>query len=438
MEKPPSPGLRMLLMMICAFFSVALIWAVIGKIDVVAVAGGKIIPSSKVKTLQAMEIGSVKAVHIANGQRVEEGQVLVELDPTMATAEQSQARQNLLTARIVQARTTVLLNHIDGKPAELIAPEGTPELTLAVERQFVRASIAEYEAQAAALRQQIAQRAAEITSAEAEVTKLRRTLPLIDQQFQARRQLAEQGNFAKLKLLEYEQLRIEHIQNVEVQLANAERARAARSALEAELGKLRETFARNAVTELVQARDKAELATDELRKASRRLDLLQLKAPVSGTVQQLVLNTIGGVVQPAQPLMIIVPDGTDIEVEAQVLNKDIGFVREGQPVRVKLEAFPFTEHGLIPGIVESISRDAIDLSQSGAAQRDDRGRPVQPGLVYSARIRLLENSIMVAGRRQTLGPGMSVQAEIKTGERRIIQYLLSPLTRALDEAGRER
>ena len=223
-----------------------------------------------------------------------------------------------------------------------------------------------------------------------------------------------------------------------MQLANAERARAARSALEAELGKLRETFARNAVTELVQARDKAELATDELRKASRRLDLLQLKAPVSGTVQQLVLNTIGGIVQPAQPLMIIVPDGTDIEVEAQVLNKDIGFVREGQPVRVKLEAFPFTEHGLIPGIVESISRDAIDLSQSGAAQRDDRGRPVQPGLVYSARIRLLENSIMVAGRRPTLGPGMSVQAEIKTGERRIIQYLLSPLTRALDEAGRER
>ena len=158
----------------------ALIWAILGKIDVVAVAGGKIIPSSKVKTLQAMEIGSVKAVHIANGQRVEEGQVLVKLDPTMATAEQSQARQNLLTARIVQARTTVLLNHIDGKPAELIPPEGTPELTLAVERQFVRASIAEYEAQAAALRQQIAQRAAEITSAEAEVTKLRRTLPLIE------------------------------------------------------------------------------------------------------------------------------------------------------------------------------------------------------------------------------------------------------------------
>ena len=136
--------------------------------------------------------------------------------------------------------------------------------------------------------------------------------------------------------------------------------------------------------------------------------------------------------------MIIVPDGAEIEVEAHVLNKDVGFVREGQPVRVKLEAFPFTDYGLVPGVVESISRDAIDLSQTNGPQRDDKGRPVQPGLVYAARIRLLETSIRIRDRQQPLGPGLSVQAEIKTGERRIIQYLLSPIAQSLDEAGRER
>lgn len=439
MEKPPSPGLRMLLLMTCAFFTVALVWSIVGTVDVVAVASGKIIPSSKVKTIQPLEIGQVRAIHVANGQHVEAGQLLVELDPTLATADESQARANLLASRIVQARNAAVLAYLDGRPTGFVAPEGTPTATEAEEAQFVRVGIAEYEAQVASLREQIAQRAAELTSAEVEINKLHLTLPLVDQSLEARRHLTDQGNYARLKLLEYEQQRIEHVQNIDVQHANAAKARAAMTSLEAEIRKLRETFGKTAVTEMVQARDKAQIAAEELRKTTRRREFLQLRAPVAGHVQQLIVATIGGVVQPAQPLMIVVPDGAEIEVEAQVLNKDIGFIREGQPVRVKLEAFPFTDYGLVPGIVEGISRDAIDLSQSnGQPQRDDKGRPVQPGLVYAARIRLLETSIRVRGRKQELGPGLSVQAEIKTGERRIIQYLLSPITQSLDEAGRER
>ncbi|MFL9498839.1 HlyD family type I secretion periplasmic adaptor subunit [Rhodopseudomonas palustris] len=438
MDKPPSPGLRILLLMTCGFFAAALLWSIVGSVDVVAVASGKIIPSSKVKTIQPMEIGAVRAIHVANGQHVEEGQLLVELDPTLATADEGQARQNLMTAKVAEARNAALLGYLGGHPAGFVAPDGVPAAITAVEEQFVRTSIAEYEAQIASLQQQIAQRAAELASAEAEVSKLRQTLPLVDRQLEARKELNAKGSFALLKLLEYEQLRIEHIQNIEVQLANAARARAAMTALEAEIRKLRETFGKTALTELVQARDKAGLAAEDLQKTTRRREVLQLRAPVAGTVQQLVVATIGGVVQPAQPLMILVPDGAEIEVEAHVLNKDVGFVREGQPVRVKLEAFPFTDYGLVPGVVESISRDAIDLSQTNGPQRDDKGRPVQPGLVYAARIRLLETSIRIRDRQQPLGPGLSVQAEIKTGERRIIQYLLSPIAQSLDEAGRER
>lgn len=140
--------------------------------------------------------------------------------------------------------------------------------------------------------------------------------------------------------------------------------------------------------------------------------------------QQLAVHTVGGVVQPAQALMVVVPRDTNLVVEAAVLNKDIGFVRERQPVRVKLEAFPFTDYGLVTGTVEHISRDAI---------QDEK-----QGLIYSARIRLHRSSISANGRDIPLGHGMAVQAEIKTGERRIIQYLLSPIARAMDEAGRER
>lgn len=166
---------------------------------------------------------------------------------------------------------------------------------------------------------------------------------------------------------------------------------------------------------------------------------MQLRAPVSGTVQQLAISTVGGVVQPAQTLMIVVPDDAAPVVEARILNKDIGFIREGQPVRVKLEAYPFTDYGIVPGVVESISRDAVDTSEPEAPeQRDRNGRVVQPGLVYTTRIRLKRRTIRAGGRDLPIRPGLAVQAEIRTGDRRIIQYLLSPIAQTIDESARER
>jgi hemolysin D len=437
MEKPASPGLRMLLLLLCGLFTIALIWSAIGKVDVVAVASGKVIPSANVKIIQPIEIGSVRAIHVRNGQHVQKGQLLVELDPTLAGADEAQAGQQLLSSNVLRARNAAVLAYLAGRPARFVAPPGTPPAVVRNQDQFVRTAIAEYEAQRASFAQQRAQQAAELASAQAEIAKLKMTLPLVDKQLAARKELSDKGYFSKLKMLEYEQLRLEHIQNIAVQEASAAKARASMGALDAESAKLREGFAKGAVIELSEATDKSALAEEELRKSVRRRAFQQLRAPVSGTVQQLVLATIGGVVQPAQPLMVIVPDGSDVEVEAQILNKDIGFVREGQKVRVKLEAYPFTDYGLIEGTVATISRDAIDQSQQGA-QRDEKNRPIQPGLVYAARVRLHQRTIKVAGKDQPIGPGLAVQAEIKTGERRIIQYLLSPIAQALDEAGRER
>ena len=437
MEKPPSPGLRWLLLALCGLFTIALIWSVIGKVDVVAVASGKVIPSANVKIIQPIEIGAVRAIHVRNGQHVTKGQLLVELDPTLAGADEAQAGQQLLSANVVKARNDALLGYLGGKGAGFAAPAGTPHEVIRTQGQYVRSAIAEYEAQRASLSQQRAEQTAELASTNAEVAKLKLTLPLVEHQLAARKELAEKGYYSKLKMLEYEQLRMEHIQNIEIQQAAAAKARAAIAVLDAEIVKLREGFAKGAATELTEATDKSALAAEELRKSQRRRQFQQLRAPVSGTVQQLAVATVGGVVQPAQPLMVIVPDGSDVEVEAMILNKDIGFVREGQKVRVKLEAYPFTDYGLIEGVVETISRDAIEQNQQ-TTLRDEKNRPVQPGLVYAARIRMTQRTIKVAGKDQQIGPGLATLAEIKTGERRIIQYLLSPIMQDLDEAGRER
>lgn len=438
MEKPPSPGLRWLLLGICTLFTVALAWSVIGRVDVVATAGGKVIPSGNVKVIQPIELGYVRAIHVRNGEHVAAGQLLVELDPTLAGAEEAAASANLLTSELQAARNAALVDHIQGKAARFAPPPGTSPEVARAQQQYVATATAEYDGQRASLVQRRAQHQADLASAQAEIAKLERTLPLVDQQIAARQQLTDKGYFSKLKLLEYQQLRVEHVQNLEVQRANAARARAQIAEIDAQLLELKGSFGRAALAQVVEGQDKARVGREEVTKSARRREYQQLRAPVSGTVQQLALSTIGGVVQPAQPIMVIVPDDAQPVVEALVLNKDIGFVRVGQKVRVKLEAFPFTDYGVIPGVVETISRDAIDLSQGASTQRDDKGRTAPQGLVYAARIRLTRRTIRVGGTDQIIGPGLAAQAEIVTGRRRIISYLLSPIAKTLDEAGRER
>ena len=439
MEKPPSPGLRWLMLSLCGLTVVALIWSIVGRVDVVVTASGKVVPSGNVKQIQPIEIGYVRAIHVKNGQHVEAGQLLVELDPTLVGAEAEQASKGLLNAEVDAARNAALLNHLGGRSSRFAAPVGTSSEIATTQSQYVRSAIAEYEGERASLMQQRAENAAQLASVRAEISKLEQTLPIVEQQLLARRELTDKGYFSKIRLLEYEQLKIEHVQNIAVQKANADRARATIGNIDAQLARLRGSFGKAAGTELSESQQQAGLAREEVTKSQRRRAYMHLRAPVSGTVQQLAIATVGGVVQPAQTLMIVVPDNVAPVVEARVLNKDIGFVREGQPVRVKLEAYPFTDYGVVPGVVESISRDAVDTSEPNAIEaRDPIGRVGQPGLIYTTRIRLLRRSIFAAGRDQPIGSGLAVQAEIKTGNRRIIQYLLSPISQTLDEAGRER
>lgn len=448
MDKPPSVGARALMLILCSLFVLALAWSFIGRIDVIAAASGKTVPAGNTKIVQPIQIGSVRAIYVHDGDFVRKGQLLIDLDPTIATADSTQSSETLLAARIIKARNDALLSYLAGRSAAFAAPPGTPPEVIGTQDRLVRTAIASYESDRSSLLQQRAQKAAELQAANAEIAKLSETLPYLDQQIAARRELSDKGYFSKLKLLEYEQSRVEHLRDADVQRASAARANAAIRDIDAQLAKLRETFERTAAAELSDATDKAGTAAQEVTKAEKVRELMQLRAPVDGIVQQLAVSTVGGVVQPAQPLMVIVPcDGNrpnacrgSMEVEAYVLNRDVGFVHDGQRAVVKVEAFNFTDYGFIEGRVQSLSPDAVDLGARGQAAAnggDSRGQR-QDGSVYIAKIELrcdLERNRSLCSQ---ITPGMSVQAEIRTGSRRIIDYLLSPLSKTVREAGRER
>ncbi|MEO0644479.1 MAG: hypothetical protein AAFY47_13870, partial [Pseudomonadota bacterium] len=302
MDKPPSPGLKWLMRLIWALLVLALLWSIFGRIDVVATAAGKTVPGENVKLVQPIEIGAVREIHVKNGEFVKAGELLIELDPTLASADEAQSLQSLLSARILQARNDALIAHVQGRSAVFSPPEGTPPEIIRTERAFVSNAVAQFNAERGALEQQRAESQAELSAASAEIAKLEEALPFIDKQLGARAELAERGFYSKLQLLEYEQLRAEHLRNIDIQYANKDRAEASIRRLGAEIQALRAGFGRTAVSDLAEANDRASLASEELRKAERMRQFQQLRSPADGVVQQLAVNTVAGPVAPLLPL----------------------------------------------------------------------------------------------------------------------------------------
>ncbi|MPQ68618.1 MULTISPECIES: HlyD family type I secretion periplasmic adaptor subunit [unclassified Pseudomonas] len=426
-ERPVHPAPRIFLWSLMGFAVLALLWACIGKVEVVAVAPGKIVPSGKSKLIQPSETAVVKAIHVGDGQTVTVGQLLVELDPTSTDADVKRLQADLLAARIDSARSSAMLDaiNLNRSPASLAGTieAADPEQVLAAQR-WLQGQYQEYRSSLDLVDAEILQRSAEIQSTRAQVASLKKTLPIASQLVEDYQRLLQQQYVARHEYLEKEQARLE----LERQLNVQEAAVLQSTAAQGEARRRREGVvaqARRAMLDLFQVSgQKAASLAQDLAKARYQESRTQLTAPVDGTVQQLAVHTVGGVVTPAQQLMVIVPRDQPMEVEAMLENKDIGFVRAGQPVAVKVETFTFTKYGTVEGEVVSVSNDAIE----------DEKR----GLIYSSRIRLKTDHIRVGGEDVMLSPGMSVTAEVKTDQRRVIEYFLSPLEQHRDESLRER
>ena len=445
-ETPPSPIGRSIGATIIALFCLALIWASFGHVDIVASAPGKIVPSGRVKLIQPFETGVVRAIHIHDGQSVKAGDVLIELDPTMTTAEGEHIKNDLVAAQLDIARLRAALSDGDNPQREFHPPAGASPALVNMQREFLARQIEEHRAKIASLDRQRAQKEAERATTAATIEKLGASSPLIQQRVDIRKYLADKELGSRLTYLETLQQLTENEKDLVVQQSRMQEADAAIAAITESRAQADAEFHRTLFGELAEAERKAGGLADDLAKAEQRTKLQLLTAPVDGVVQQLSVHTIGGVVTPGQQLAVVVPADAVLEVEAMVSNRDIGFVHPGQDAQIKVDTFNFTRYGLLHGRVVSVSPDAMVRETPQDKNNNDKTKgadsessePKGQEFVYSARISLDRTQIQVDGAVANLSPGMAVTVEVGTGSRAVLSYLLSPLLRYQHESMHER
>ena len=427
-ETPPSPIGRGITWSIVILFIITVIWAFVGKVDIVAVAQGKIVPSDRTKLIQPLEIGTVRAIHVKEGQVVKKGDLLVELDTTTTEADEKRIEDETLLAKMEQIRATTLIEAVNAQQTNNALsvdwPEGTPVEISATQQQLLQGQWHEYQARLNSLTNEQTRRQAELASTDEIIKKLSDTLPLITERAESLKTLSEKQLAPRNTYLEIEQERIEKVQDLAAQKKHREELSATLGQIKEERKAYQAEYTNKALTQLAEAERKLNGLQQELVKAKQRTYLQKLTTPVDGVVQQLAVHTIGGVVTPAQQLMVIVPIEEGIEVEAVIANKDIGFVHEGQPAEVKVDAFPYTKYGSIDAELLNVSNDAVPDENLG--------------LIYTSRVLLKQSAIQVGEKLINLSPGMAVTVEVKTGKRRLIEYILSPIMQYVDESVRER
>jgi hemolysin D len=444
-ETPTSAAGRIMMGVIVVLVAVAIGWACIGQLDIVATANGRIIPSGQVKVIQPLQIGVVKAIRVAEGDRVAAGDVLIEIDPTTDAADRDRIARDLMQAELDIARLHAALA-LD--PGAFVPPSGAnPALADAERRQLV-AQLAQHKAKMDGLDQQIAAKAAERDQAKATIAKLDDSIPLLQGKVDIYDKLRENQLTSQITRLDSERQLSEAKHDRLVTAHQVEGAQAQIASLTQQRNEADAEFRSQTLDALGKVTQYAAEQRQELIKAAQRTGLQELRTPVAGTVEQLSVHTIGGVVQPAETLMVVVPDDSKLEVEAMLPNRDAGFVHVGQPAELKVEAFTYTRYGLLHGQVRHVSRDALrkeryapnpdrDQSSTKSPPVEDKGSGAAES-AYVARISLSETSVETEQGSLPLEPGMTVTAEIKTGQRHLISYLLSPFMRYRHEALRER
>jgi len=444
-ESPPNPLVRWLAWVLIALFVLTLIWACIGKVDVVSSAEGKIIPGSRVKQIQPLSKGFVKAIHVKEGQFVNQGDALIELDRTITAADQARMQQELHNASLnlagAEALQTFLVSTSNSKTtAETkhnLQPSMATEIKLKVHaaikptetevllhQQKTWEQWQQYQAQLSSLHSALKKVQSEKIANQETIKKLQQILPLIEKRVQALEKLYAQKMVSETEYLELEQQRIERVQDLAAQQQMQQQLNAAINEAQQKINSLKADTLGKLLTQIADSRNQIATISEELVKATDMNDKQILYAPVSGYVQQLAINTIGGIVTEAQQLMIIVPEEESLEVQVMLGNQDVGFVQKDMAAEIKIHTFPFTKYGLIDATVTHISDDAIIDEKLG--------------LVYTMHLKMHKSTILVEAKDVKLIPGMAVTAEVKTTQRRVIEYFLSPLLRYKQESIRER
>ena len=423
-ETPPSPTGRLIMWTILTMLVVAFLWSVFGHINEVAVAPGKVIPTGQVKTIQVKNKSIIKEIHVKEGQHVEKGDVLVVMDPTSTDADSDSLNKRAAYYALDIQRLEAELN---GTP---FSPKSDPNLELkdiTAEQSLYQSRVSQHRAEMEAAVNAVNQKEAALNAERVNLNKYDEMLAIAREKENRLIELTKENAISEFQLFEQTSQRINYEKTAAAQLDLINRAEAELSEAQAKLSNLDAAYKKDVMASLVESRKQYYALTEESKKADQNQKLSTILAPCSGTIYNLAVHTEGGVVTDAQPLMIIVPDGVELELEVWADNKDIGFIKEGQEAEVKVTTFNFQKFGMINAVVDEISADA-------ASDKSDQE--------HYKRFRLLlkmeNNTLDVNGVETPITPGMDVSAEIKIKEKRIIEFFLDPFRRYTHEALRER
>jgi len=433
-SRPPAPLGRAVLYAVLLFTGIVLLWTAVARLDIVAVAEGKLVPSGYLKIVQPAEQGVVKQILVREGESVQEGQVLMRMDAALSDADGRALATDFHTKRIA-------LRRVD---AQLVARPLRREADDPV-AVFAQAE-AQYAANVSAYRNALAQEHSvlekarhDLASAEAVRSKLLQVLPHYHEQERAFEKLAKDGFAGRLMYTDKQRERIEKEQDLKSQESIIAAAGATIGQSEKRIVQIGAEYQRQLQAERVELAPQVERLREELAKQKHRHELLELRAPQAGSVKDLATHTVGTVAAPGTILMTIVPAGERLRAEVWVSNDDIGFVRAEQPVRVKLAAFQFQKYGMVDGTVAQVSADATESPNANTRSGGLPGRERPAGaLAFRALVDLKTDYLASDGERYPLAPGMQVLAEIHLGDRTVLEYLLSPVRKAFHEAARER
>ena len=432
-DSPPNPMGRKVLWTLLILLAALLLWALIGQLDIVAIAEGKLIPQSYLKIVQPAESGIVKEILVHEGDTVRAGQVLMRMDTLITEADAKAIQADYQRKRSTLARIDAELNN-QPYVAEAAVP---PELAREMAAQY-RANRAALEAALAEETSRLVRYKHDLASSEQVKTKLTETLPHYQAQDKAFDKLAKEGFAGSLMAGDKHRERVEKEQELKNQGHLIESNRAYITQSEKRLAQIDSDYRRQLHTERNEVHGQAEKLAQEVEKQAHRQSLMELKATQDSVVKDLATHSTGAVVQPGTVLLTLVPKEEKLRAEVWVSNEDIGFVRKGQPVKLKFAAFTFQKYGMVEGTVEHVSADSADSNTNNSPTSGEKAPNRNQPLLYKALVSLESMHLEMNGQRHDLSAGMQTNAEILLGTRSVMEYLLSPVRKAWHEAGRER
>lgn len=447
-DTPASPRRLALIWILSLMLAASLIWSCVAKLDIYATAQGRIQPSGRSKVVQSVDPGKIKTIAVENGSKVKAGDVLLELDPTDAYAERDAAAADLeaLDAEIPR-RNAEILAATSGTPTKVSFPSNVGRALQQREQKVLDAELSQYQASQATLEAQLAGNAATMTRLKSSIAARERMIAVLQKRVDMKSELLEKQAGTLSAALDAQQQLEQQLIDQAKDKGELLEADATSVATQKKIDQGLKQFVADQTDKLSDAQRKRDHMAQDLIKAVGKAERTRLTAPIDGTVQQLAITTVGQVITAGQPLLVVVPEHSTLEIEALIANADMGFIELGQDAVIKIDAFPFGRYGSLDGKVVRVSGDSVynkDLTSTDATVPQGENAsvldstPKTQNLVYPVTVELTQRSMHVDGKDVPLAPGMTAVVEIRTGDRRVIDYLLSPLREVAMQAAHER